>query len=180
METTEKIVEAYVRYVKGWATISNIRCAGQYEIDLLAVNPVTLERYHIETSVSGAQGFAKLTAKTFDPLLLKERVQKPAMRRTLGYFVENKFGKPEVIAKLADYGFHSGSYAKVVVTWGWTNEAKSLADREEVHLWDFRELMNEIADTIRDKSSYFADDTLRTINLFIRGLDDAKSKGSMP
>jgi hypothetical protein len=31
METTEKIVEAYVRYVKGWATIRNIRCDGQYE-----------------------------------------------------------------------------------------------------------------------------------------------------
>ena len=36
METTEKIVEAYVRYVKRWATIPNIRCDGQYEIDLLA------------------------------------------------------------------------------------------------------------------------------------------------
>jgi hypothetical protein len=34
METTEKIVEAYVRYVCGWATIPNIKC-GQYEIDLL-------------------------------------------------------------------------------------------------------------------------------------------------
>ncbi len=33
METTEKIVEAYVRYVKGWATIPNIKCPGQNEID---------------------------------------------------------------------------------------------------------------------------------------------------
>jgi len=37
METTEKIVEAYVRYVKGWATISNIKCPGQSETDLLAI-----------------------------------------------------------------------------------------------------------------------------------------------
>jgi hypothetical protein len=34
METTEKIVEAYVRYVKRWATIPNIKCDGQFEIDL--------------------------------------------------------------------------------------------------------------------------------------------------
>jgi hypothetical protein len=54
METTEKIVEAYVRHVKGWATISNIRCHGQYEIDLLAIDPKSLARYHIETSVSGS------------------------------------------------------------------------------------------------------------------------------
>ena len=33
METTERIVEAYVRYIKGWATIPNIKCPGQYEID---------------------------------------------------------------------------------------------------------------------------------------------------
>jgi hypothetical protein len=54
METTEKIVEAYVRHVKRWATIPNVRCDGQFEIDLLAIDPVTLERYHIETSVSGS------------------------------------------------------------------------------------------------------------------------------
>ncbi|MFP5260339.1 MAG: hypothetical protein ACLGJB_00355 [Blastocatellia bacterium] len=36
METTEKIVESYCRYVKQWFTIPNIKCKGQYEIDLLA------------------------------------------------------------------------------------------------------------------------------------------------
>ena len=52
METTEKIVEAYVRYVKGWATIPNIKCPGQCEIDLLAIDPLSLDRYHIESGVS--------------------------------------------------------------------------------------------------------------------------------
>jgi hypothetical protein len=51
METTEKIVESYVRYVRGWATIPNIKCPGQYEIDLLAIDPVNLDRYHIESGV---------------------------------------------------------------------------------------------------------------------------------
>ena len=37
METTERIVEAYVRYVKGWATIPNVRCGGQNEIDLIVM-----------------------------------------------------------------------------------------------------------------------------------------------
>jgi len=49
METTERIVEAYVRYVKGWATIPNIKCGGQKEIDLFAIDPVSGERFHIET-----------------------------------------------------------------------------------------------------------------------------------
>jgi len=61
METTEKIVEAYVRYVLNWATIPNIRCKGQLEIDLLAIDPVKLDRYHIETSVSSSSAFSRLT-----------------------------------------------------------------------------------------------------------------------
>jgi hypothetical protein len=52
METTERIVEAYVRYVKRWATIPNIKCTGQMEIDLFAIDPREGGRYHIETSVS--------------------------------------------------------------------------------------------------------------------------------
>src|SRR5438874_13037332 len=49
METTEKIVESYCRYVKQWFTIPNIKCRGQYEIDLLAVDttsPKKMGRYH--------------------------------------------------------------------------------------------------------------------------------------
>ena len=44
METTERIVEAYVRYVKGWAMIPNIKCDGQKEIDLFAIDPKTDDR----------------------------------------------------------------------------------------------------------------------------------------
>lgn len=172
METTEKIVEAYVRHVKRWATIPNVRCDGQFEIDLLAIDPVTLERYHIETSISGSQVYSKLTSKDFDPALLKVRVQKSKMRRTLGYFIAHKFGTPAVVEKLAEYGFNEGSYKKVVVTWDWTSDAKVVADQEGIELWDFRKLMRDIAKSIRDSRSYFTDDTLRTINLFARALVD--------
>ena len=60
METTERIVEAYVRYVEGCATIPNIRCDGQMEIDLLAINPVTLDRYHIESGVSVSGSYSAM------------------------------------------------------------------------------------------------------------------------
>jgi hypothetical protein len=175
MKTTEKIVEAYVRHVKRWATIPNVRCDGQFEIDLLAIDPVTLERYHIETSVSGSQVYSKLTSKDFDPALLKVRVQKAKMRRTLGYFVTHKFGTPAVVHKLAEYGFNQGSYRKVVVTWDWTPDAKVAADQNGIELWDFRKLMRDIAKSIRDSRSYFTDDTLRTINLFARALVDSEA-----
>src|ERR1035437_9672173 len=108
METTEKIVEAYVRYVKHWATILNIRCDGQREIDLLAIDPVRLARYHIETSVSGSWVYSKLTDNEFDPDLMHTR--KAKMRRTLGYFIERKLGPKPVIEKLKEFGFEEGHY----------------------------------------------------------------------
>jgi hypothetical protein len=180
METTEKIVEAYVRYVKGWATIPNLRCEGQHEIDLIAIDPVSLERYHIETSVSGSQSYSRLTDKAFDPELLKERVKKSGQRRTLGYFIERKFGLESVKAELAKYGFVDGAYRNVIVTWDWTPEAQAMAGEAMIDLWSFQEIMREIAATIRHRRSYFTDDTLRTINLFVRALAAVEAKEDAP
>lgn len=58
METTEKVVESYCRYVRQWFTIPNIKCRGQYEIDLLAVdttNPKALSRYPPPQGVTAEQ-----------------------------------------------------------------------------------------------------------------------------
>ena len=170
METTEKIVEAYVRYVKGWATIPNIKCPGpgQQEIDLLAISPATLERYHIETSVSISRGFSKLTNKPFSEEALKQRVQQPAQRRTLGFFLEKKFGAKQVTETLAKYGFKPGEYRKVIVTWGWAEDVPKAAAEQGIELWDFRKIVVEIANGAQEIRCYYADDTMRTIQLFAK------------
>jgi hypothetical protein len=98
LETTERVVEAYVRYIKGWATIPNVKCAGQYEIDLLAIDSVTLDRYHIESGVSVSVAYSKLTTKPYSESMRKQRVKAAGQRRTIGYFIERKFGHPSVIA----------------------------------------------------------------------------------
>ena len=175
METTEKIVESYCRYVKQWFTIPNIKCKGQYEIDLLAVDttsPRRLKRYHIESGVSISGSYSKLTTKDFSPADLKIRVKQAGQRRSLGYFIQRKFNLPEVKAELRKYGFADGNYSKVIVTWGWRPEAEEVADREGILLWDFRTLLQEIADAYRDNKTYFTDDTARTIQLFARSVAD--------
>lgn len=58
------------------------------------------------------------------------------------------------------------------MSWGWTAEAKAAADAAQIELWDFRKLMREIANSISGKRSYFSDDALRTIGLFVRALED--------
>ena len=171
METTEKIVESYCRHVKGWFTIPNIKCTGQYEIDLLAIETHrdgTVRRYHIESGVSISGGYSKLTAKPYSPDDLKIRVKQAGQRRTLGYFRERKFGAPEIMKELRGRGFKKSNYTRIIVTWGWTDEAKQQADKDGIELWDFRAIMHQIADSCRDGKTYFTDDTLRTIQLFSR------------
>jgi len=174
METTERIVEAYVRHVKRWATIPNVRCDGQNEIDLIAIDPKTGARSHIEVSVSISQGFGKLTNKPFDPEKAKERVHKASQRRTLGYFVEAKFSRASVVNRLTEYGFEAGKYKRIIVTWGWEDGVPEVAAKAGVELWDFRSMMREIAEEIEGSREYFADDTLRTLNLFAHASAEAK------
>lgn len=168
METTEKIVEAYVRYVKGWATIPNIKCHGQYEIDLIAIDLCNLDRYHIESGVSISGSYSKLTDKEYSSERLKVRVAQAGQRRTIGYFAERKFGSPEILKELNKYGFKRGNYKKIIVSWGWTEGAAEKAKNEKIILWDFRDILNKIAEECVDLKTYFTDDTLRTLQLFIK------------
>ncbi len=170
METTEKIVEAYVRYVKGWATIPNIKCPAQYEIDLLAIDPLNLDRYHIESGVSISGSYSKLTANEYNEEKLKTRVKAAGQRRTLGYFVNRKFDAKPVLQTLERYGFHPGNYSKIIVTWGWGEGAKEEADKHNIQLWDFREILREISASLQKYRTYFIDDTLRTLQLFARSI----------
>jgi hypothetical protein len=120
METTEKIVEAYCRYVKNWFTLPNIKCEGQFEIDLLAIDitsPENITRFHIESSISISTGFSKLTAKPFSLERLRVRSHQAEQRHTIDFFVERKFDAPEILAKLGTYGFKPGNYRKVIVSW---------------------------------------------------------------
>ena len=170
METTEKIVEAYCRYIKGWFTIPNIKCKGQFEIDLLAIDPSEegVYRYHIESGVSISGSYSKLTAKQFSTDKLKTRNLQAGQRRTMGYFIERKFGASQILKKLEEYHFEPNKYHRVIVTWGYTPEAKNIADAEGIILWDFRELLREISSSFDQDRTYFTDDTLRTLQLYSR------------
>ncbi len=54
MNASERIVEAYFRFVKGIYTLTNVKGHGQVEIDLIGVDPRKDKPvfYHVETSVS--------------------------------------------------------------------------------------------------------------------------------
>ena len=178
METTEKIVESYCRYVKRWFTIPNIKCKGQYEIDLLAVDtksPDGLHRYHVECGVSISGAYSKLTDKPFSTEKLKTRVLQAGQRRTMDYFIDRKFMLTEVVAELRRYGFRPGNYQRVIVTWGATPQAQAVAKKHRVELWGFPEILREIAAKNKSQRTYFTDDTARTIQLFAMATESRES-----
>jgi hypothetical protein len=171
VETTERIVEAYVRYVRGWATIPNLRCDGQKEIDLFAIDPVTDERWHIETSVSISSGFSALTNEPFEPGEHKQRAKAAAARRKLGFFLAEKFQPVAVEQRLSCLGCAPGKLRRAIVTWDWKAGVGEAAAAANIELWSLPALMNEIAKKAREGRAYFADDILRTIDLYARGLE---------
>jgi hypothetical protein len=73
------------------------------------------------------------------------------------------------LAKLVKYGFDN-NYEHIIVTWGWTDEAKKQADEAGIKLWDFREIMLDIV-SAASGHEYFNDDTLRTLQLFVKSLN---------
>jgi hypothetical protein len=79
---------------------------------------------------------------------------------------------------LREYGFNEGEYKKVIVTWGWTDDAKREADAADIDLWDFRVVVRGIDTAIRDDPSYFGDDTLRTIGLFVKATGEMERSTS--
>jgi hypothetical protein len=78
---------------------------------------------------------------------------------------------PGIMGKLKEYGFEPGSHAQVMISWGWTDDAEA-ADAANIQLWDFHNLMRERANSLKGKRSYFSDDTLRTIGLYVRAIED--------
>jgi hypothetical protein len=165
-ETTEKIVESYFRFCRNCATMTNIRCSGQHEIDLLAVDLKTGTRYHVESSVHVGAGFSQLTSRPFAPELLHDRNKGPDMRRTLGFFEEIKFSAEDVVKKLAEYGFAPGTYHKVIVTWDCDADVTNAAAQKEIEVLEFPALVDEFTKALGDRRSYMMDDTIRMLQLF--------------
>jgi hypothetical protein len=57
LEPEVHIVERYMQLAKRCFTMTNIMLEGGKEIDLLAVNPVSGEKFHIEVRVAIGRGF---------------------------------------------------------------------------------------------------------------------------
>jgi hypothetical protein len=160
LEPEVHIVDRYMQLVKKCFTMTNVMVEGGKEIDLLAVNPVSGEKYHIEVRVTIEKGFRIRMVDTQTKSGRKHR-------RGLDTLNAIKF-KP--VIDVVNEIFGASEYEKVLVVWDIEDlsvikEAKSFYD---ITIWKMSEIINELIREVGTKS--YRDDVLRTIQLISRGV----------
>jgi hypothetical protein len=160
LEPEVHIVDRYMQLVKKCFTMTNVMLKGGKEIDLLAVNPISGEKYHIEVRVATGAGFR---------LRMVDTQTKSGRKHRRGMDTLNaiKFSHPTVVNAVKGI-FGSGKYRRVLVVWDVDDEsvveqAKSLYD---IEIWKISDIMSELIREVGTKS--YRDDVLRTIQLISR------------
>jgi hypothetical protein len=157
LEPEVHIVDRYMQLVRKCFTMTNIMLEGGKEIDLLASNPITGEKYHIEVRVATGKGFRLRLVDTQTKNGRKHR-------RGLDTLNEIKFAHPTVVNAVREI-FGGGAYRKVLVVWdvedsSVVEQAKSIYN---IEIWKISDIMGELMREVKTKP--YRNDVLRTIQL---------------
>jgi hypothetical protein len=160
LEPEVHIVERYMQLVKKCFTMTNIMLEGGKEIDLLAFNPLSGEKFHIEVRIATGRGFR---LRLIDTQTKKGRKH----RRGLDTLNEIKFSHPTVVDAVIGI-FGTGEYRKVLVVWNVEDsrvieQAKSLY---QIDIWKISNIISQLTQEVKTKP--YRNDVLRTIQLISR------------
>jgi hypothetical protein len=144
--------------------MTNVMLEGGKEIDLLAVNPISGEKYHIEVRVTIEKAFRIRMVDTQTKSGRKHR-------RGIDTLDAIKF-KPVKDAVTEIFG--SKKYKKVLVVWD--VEDKSVIEQAKrfpynIEIWEISDIMSELIQKVGTKS--YRDDVLRTVQLVSRRVSDS-------
>lgn len=163
MEPEVHIVDRYMQLVKKCFTMTNIMLEGGKEIDLLAFDPITKQKYHIEVRVATGRGFR---LRLVDTQTKNGRKHK----RGLDTLNEIKFAHPTVVSAVKEI-FGGDEYRKVLVVWDVEDsevieQAKSLY---KIEIWKISDIIGELMQEVKSKP--YRNDVLRTIQLISKKID---------
>jgi hypothetical protein len=145
--------------------MTNIMLEGGKEIDLLAVNPISGEKYHIEVRVTIEKAFR---IRLIDTQTKNGRKH----RRGMDTLNDIKF-KPQIVVNAIRKIFGSSKYKKVLVVWAVEEnsvieKAKSLY---EIEIWKISDIIDELVREVKTKA--YRDDVLRTVQLISGRIDNS-------
>lgn len=157
MEPEVHIVDRYMQLVKKFFTMTNIMLEGGKEIDLLAFDPITKERYHVEVRVATGRGFRLRLVDTQTKNGRKHR-------RGLDTLNEIKFAHATVVNAVKEI-FGGGAYRKVLVVWDVEDSAviEQAKSHYDIEVWKISNIISELTGEV--KSRPYRNDVLRTIQL---------------
>jgi hypothetical protein len=146
-----------MQLVKKFFTMTNIMLEGGKEIDLLAFDPITKERYHIEVRVATGRGFR---LRLIDTQTKRGRKH----RRGLDTLNDIKFAHPTVVSAVKEI-FGSRDYKKVLVVWEVEDESviERAKSRYDIEIWRISDVLSELIREVKTKA--YRDDVLRTVQL---------------
>jgi hypothetical protein len=157
MEPEVHIVERYMQLVKRCFTMTNVMLKGGKEIDLLAINPISGEKYHIEVRVTIGRGFRLRMVDTQTRSGVKHR-------RGMDTLNAIKF-LPQVVVKATREILGSSEYRKVLVVWA--VEEESVVDQTNriygIEIWKMSDIIGELIREVKTRA--YRDDILRTLQL---------------
>ena len=157
MEPEVHIVDRYMQLVKKCFTMTNVMLEGGKEIDLLAFNPISKEKNHIEVRIATGKGFRLRLVDTQTKNGRKHR-------RGLDTLNDIKFAHQTVVNAVKEI-FGGGEYRKVLVVWDVEDsrvieQAKSHYD---IEIWKISNVIGELMTEV--KSRPYRNDVVRTIQL---------------
>jgi hypothetical protein len=157
LEPEVHIVECYMRLVRKCFTMTDVMLEGGKEIDLLAVNPISGEKYHIEVRVAIGKGFRLRLVDTQTKNGRKHR-------RGMDTLNEIKFSHLTVVKAVKEI-FGSSEYRKVLVAWDVEEESviERAKSQYDIEVWKMSDIMGELIREVKTKA--YRDDILRTLQL---------------
>jgi len=137
--------------------MTNIRCKGGKEIDILATNPITARKYHIESRVSTTFKLREKATKKKDGTSHKDG---------LDYFEKEKFEHSAVLARIKKL-FGDKDYEKVLVVHD-TEEPKDALiqkalEKYGIHILLMKDIIADLKEEVEVRGS--RDDIMRFLEL---------------
>lgn len=169
MNASEQIVKSYFEHIKHLFTRSNIKGVDQCELDLIGINTENgIKYFHIETTISIADGFSKITNAQYDPETEKIRVKSAKQKKTAGYFISKKFYSEAVLKSYEKLGIDQDNLERIIVAWGFDQDAITVLNNKNIQCKCIKDIFQELADHISLETANLDDDILKTIQLLVR------------
>jgi hypothetical protein len=159
MEPEVHIIEKYFQEVLHCFTMTNIRCKGGKEIDILAVNPTTGKKYHVESRVSTIFKLREQATK---------RKNGTSHKDSLDYFKKEKFEHTAVLARIKEL-FGDKDYEKVLVVHDTEEPRDALIqkalEKYGIQILFMKDIIEDLKEEVEVRGS--RDDVMRFVELMV-------------